>query len=108
MSRYAGSSGAFHFDGLPGQPQVAHCHGFFVPVGLRGQGNGHELKRTQMELLAYSLFDYAICTVDRDNLAQQAILTQAGWSRLTSFSNSKTGGSTELWGCSVTQEPHHE
>lgn len=30
MTRYANNAGAFHIEPAPSQPQLAHCHGFFV------------------------------------------------------------------------------
>lgn len=103
MSRHAFRFGVTHIDPLPGQPQVAHCHSFFVPVPLRGQGNGHRLKTAQMDQLQAGHYDFALCTVDGKNIAQQTILTQAGWHQLADFKNTKTGGVTELWGCPVQQ-----
>lgn len=106
MSRHAHPFGAYHIDALPAQPQIAHCHGFFVPKTLRGQGCGKHLKAAQHVDLRNGLYDFAICTVDSENLIQQHILTQASWHQLADFNNSKTGGVTELWGRPVYQEQH--
>lgn len=104
MTRHAFPIGAFHIEPIPSQPQVAHCHGFFVPVGMRSQGYGHQLKRIQMEQLRDDHYDFATATVDSQNQAQITILKQAGWAHLASFTNTKTGGTTELWGYSVNAE----
>ena len=101
MKRHATKHGAFHIDALHGQPQIAHCHGFFVPVTLRGNGFGHQLKTAQMQTLVEQRYDYAICTVDAGNIAQKSVLTNAGWQRIADFPNSKTGGQTEIWGWQV-------
>lgn len=103
MTRHAHPIGAFHIDPIPSQPQVAHCHGFFVPVDMRGKGNGIQLKLKQMEQLRLDHYDFATATVDGNNAAQIAILKKTGWRHLASFTNSKTGGTTELWGCQVTK-----
>ena len=97
MTRYAFPEGVFHIDPVPGQPQIAHCHGFFVPAALRGQGRGKALKKIQMATLRASGFDLATCTVDASNEAQIAILISAGWGCAGSFFNSRTGGNMELW-----------
>ena len=39
--------------------------------------------------------------IGAENEAQKQILLKAGWQRLASFPNSKTGGSTEIWGWQV-------
>lgn len=101
MTRYAFSEGVFHIDPMPGQPQIAHCHGFVVFEHMRGKGNGHALKRRQMGLLREGKFNFATCTVAKENLAQQSILAKAGWRGMESFYNSNTGGSTQLWGWHV-------
>ena len=86
---------------MPGQPQVGLCHGFFVPIKQRGRGFAHQLKKQQIQFLQAENYDYGICTVDGANAAQKAVLTKAGWSRLTSFENSRTGGTTEIWGAAI-------
>ena len=101
MTRYAQPFGAFHLDTLPNQPQVAHCHSFHVRADQRGKGLGHTLKRLQMQALADGQFDYATCTVDAGNAAQISVLTRSGWGLLAEFSNSRTGGKTQLWGWEV-------
>jgi L-amino acid N-acyltransferase YncA len=104
MTRHAYPIGAFHIDPIPSQPQVAHCHGFFVPVDMRGKGHGYELKLKQMDELRAAHYDYATATVDGQNGAQIEILKQAGWAHLASFKNSKTGGTTELWGYAIANK----
>ncbi len=106
MTRYAHLEGAYEIDTIPAQPQIAHCHGFFVKPDRRGKGNAHVLKRYQLERLAADHYDYATATVDASNTAQKRVLAKAGFRRLDTFTNSKTCGVTELWGrtVSTTQE----
>lgn len=106
MTRYAYLEGAFEIDTIPAQPQIAHCHGFFVVADRRGHGNAHVLKQHQMDRLVAEHYDYATATVDASNEAQKRVLTKAGFRRLDTFTNSKTCGVTELWGrtVSTTQE----
>ncbi len=101
MPRYAFEEGVFHIDAVPGQPQMAHCHGFVVFQEKRGQGNGHVLKKHQMALLRAGKFDFATCTVAAGNRHQISILSQAGWQGLTSFRNEVTGDTTHLFGWHV-------
>lgn len=101
MSRFSYDEGVFSIEPLPSQPQVAHCHNFFVMSDRRGHGRGHALKERQMMTLRNLGYDFAICTVDSQNAAQKKVLSKAGWPRMAPFSNSKTGGQTEVWGCAI-------
>lgn len=108
MTRYATTYGAFEIDSMPSQPQIGLCHGFFVDVDKRGQGLAHNLKQVQFDVLALSQYDYGMCTCDAANSAQQAVLKRAGWYVLDTFTNSKTGGHTQIWGRAIAPEetPH--
>ncbi|MER2626809.1 MAG: GNAT family N-acetyltransferase [Accumulibacter sp.] len=99
--RFATRVGAYEIDSVPSQPQVAHCHAFFVPKHLRGQGLAHILKTRQKETLVSLGYDYATCTVCASNVAQQRVLARAGWVRLASFASSKTSEEVEIWGWAV-------
>jgi L-amino acid N-acyltransferase YncA len=90
--------GAHEIESMPSQPQVAICHGFFVPQAYRGKGRAHDLKRHQIDTLTALWYDFAICTVAASNEAQRSVLEKAGWAKLAEFENSKTGEMTELWG----------
>jgi hypothetical protein len=99
--RFATPVGAYEIDSVPSQPQVAHCHAFFVQKGLRGRGLAHTLKTHQNVMLAALGYDYATCTVCASNVAQQRVLARAGWVRIASFTSSKTGEEVEIWGREV-------
>lgn len=99
--RFATAIGAYEIDSVPSQPQVAHCHAFFVPKDLRGQGHAHALKTHQNMMLDALGYDFATCTVCSSNAAQQRVLTRAGWVRLASFTSSKTSEEVEIWGREV-------
>lgn len=101
MNRHTTFAGTFCVDQMPAQPQLALCHGFFVPTRQRGRGFAHMLKHQQMNMLRAENFDFAICTMDSSNAAQQAVLSKAGWQRLAEFDNSRTGGKTQVWGAKV-------
>ena len=104
MTRYAFPEGVFHIDPVPGQPQIAHCHGFFVPSAQRGQGKGTVLKQIQMATLRAENFDFATCTVDAENRAQQKILARAGWLLMGDFRNSRTDSITQMWSWGVNNK----
>lgn len=99
--RHSSVYGTFCIDAMPGQPQVGLCHGFFVPVKNRGKGFANKLKHQQAQALKADNFDFGLCTVDAPNAVQQHVLEKAGWSCLAEFSNSRTGGRTQVWGVGV-------
>lgn len=101
MNRFSNNAGAFHIDPVPSQPQMAHCHGFFVKHNMRRRGHGGILKELQMQTLKRLGYNFATCSVDAQNQAQIKILHQAGWRLLAEFANSKSGGKTQLWGWEV-------
>lgn len=102
MTRYAYPAGAFCIDAIPNQPQVAHCHSFFVHADKRGRGLAKLLKKQQSEVLQQQGFNYATCTTAGDNVRQHKVLECFGWKRLSEFKNSLTGGTTVLWGWEVS------
>lgn len=104
MTRYATGYGVFCIEAIPNQPQLAHCHSFFVKADQRGKGYGKKLKQEQCRVLAELGFDYATCTTAGDNTRQHRVLESCGWQRLSEFPNSKTGGTTVLWGWTVTDQ----
>lgn len=101
--RFATPVGAYEIDSVPSQPQVAHCHGFFVHNDRRGRGLAHDLKTHQNLMLSRLGYDFATCTVCASNVAQKKVLARAGWRSLASFVSSKTGEQVELWGVDVIE-----
>lgn len=101
--RVSTPQGCYEIESMPSQPQLAICHGFFVPVHLRGKGLANKLKQIQAQTLAHLGYDYATCTVCSSNSAQKQVLHNAGWRMLASFRSSKTGEPVELWGWTVKQ-----
>lgn len=98
MTRHATEYGAYEVTPLPGQPQVAVCHGFMVPQDMRGRGYGHMLKAHQGATLRAQLHDFAICTVAAGNAAQQRVLEAAGWKKLAYLkSRCRIDPKTECW-----------
>jgi hypothetical protein len=101
--KFAMQYGAFEIESMPGQPQVAICHSFFVPETLRGRGLAHALKQDQIRVLIDQHYDFAICTVAASNVRQISVLKRAGWSPIvTGFQNSRIGGHTLIFGFDVS------
>lgn len=99
--RYSTPYGFFEIVPMPGQPQIAICHGLGVPTHLRDKGLGSKLKEAQNQLIAELLYDYAICSVSSTNAKQKHILAKYGWTRLDFFQNTRQSEETEIWGWKV-------
>ena len=69
--RFSTPAGAYEIESVPSQPQMAHCHGFFVSTDHRGNGCAHDLKDNQNRMLAALGYDFATCTVCGSNTAQK-------------------------------------
>lgn len=104
MDRHANKYGAYCISPLPGQPQVAVTHAFFVHPSLRGKGYGKTMKLAQMRLLSEHAFDYGVCTVRADNTAQKSILQATGWRHLDTFYSRAQDTHIELWGSPVDSQ----
>lgn len=99
--RHTTLHGGYEITDMPGQPQMALCHSFFVCENSRGRGRAHALKEHQNNTLIASLYDFAICTVADSNTRQRAVLDRAGWLLQGSFINSRIGGVTLIYGFDV-------
>lgn len=85
-------------DSLPGCSQVAVIHSAFVCPSARGNGAGTRAHAFRLKELAQGfMYDAAICTSDRANEAQNAILRKHGWQQVGSFVSRKTGHTVLVW-----------
>jgi GNAT superfamily N-acetyltransferase len=98
MSRHVDQSGAFEIASMPGQPNLACCHSFFVIEQQRGHGKGKALKEAQRRTLRALHYDFAINTVSAKNIAMKRVLEAAGWVKLSEFYNKRLSETTEIWG----------
>ena len=101
MTRYAYPYGAFCVEAIPNQPQVAHCHSFFIHDSHRGQGKAKLLKQVQCQVLRDLGFNFATCTTAGDNVRQHRVLEACGWTRLATYHDTRTAGPTIVWGWEV-------
>lgn len=85
-------------DDLPGCTQVAVIHSSFVLPEKRGQGIGREAHLERLRIIQDWLYNYALCTVDRNNEPEIKILESAKWKRLDEFVSTKTGHIVCLYG----------
>lgn len=83
---------------LPGCTQVAVSHGVYVRASERGQGRGQKANDERQQFMKDHGYDYALCTVDAANAAQNAVMAKNGWKQLDTFLSSKTGHTVHLYG----------
>lgn len=102
MTRHTTLHAIFEVSTLPGNPQVAVTHSFFVRPECRGKGWGKVAKQEQNSLLRSLGYDYAICTVREDNKAQKSILKSSGWRFQSQFFDQRQLTMVEMWGYSVS------
>ncbi len=95
--RFSEKYGVYHISPLPGLPQAAVCHGFYVLDHAKGKGNGHKLMSDMISSLKAHNYDLAICTTAMDNDAMQRCLTRSGWAMTGMFNNQKTGLKHTAW-----------
>lgn len=83
---------------LPGCAQVVVSHGAYVPQHSRGHKDGGKANLARLKVAREVGYDYIICTVRPDNLAQIAILRKNKWVFLSSFLSSATDVIIQIWG----------
>lgn len=63
-------------------PSIVISHGVYLLEPFRGLGHGSTAHVARLDRFRTDGYNYAICTVRRDNLPQLAILKKNGWVRL--------------------------
>lgn len=88
---------------FPGCAQIAVSHNAFTLPKYRGQGKGLGSHISRLRIAKDMGYDYMLCTVKADNIAQIKILKNAQWTKLAAFESSYTTNVVELWGKSLTR-----
>lgn len=83
---------------LPGSSQVCIFHDTFVHLNHRNQGLGSKAHQERLNTARKLGYNYAICTVDKNNLPQTEILNSFYWKELSNFLSTKTGHQIALFG----------
>lgn len=95
--RYADKFGFYELNPLPGCNQVVVSNHALIYKEHRGKGIGQIQHHERLEKARELGYDLMLCTVKADNEAEKHILNKMGWAHLTSFSNTETGNTVELW-----------
>jgi hypothetical protein len=94
--RFTTEYGFYELNPFPGSNQIVVKNHAFVNV--KGQGHGskqHFQSNEKAEELGY---DYMLCTVREDNLAQINILKAHCWNFFDSFKSTETEHVVQIWG----------
>jgi RimJ/RimL family protein N-acetyltransferase len=99
--RFGDSRGSYQIVDLPGSSQVAvSIHSFIFPRE-RGKGHGGRMHKERLDKLKELGYNYVLCTVREDNLAELKILNNNSWTRLDTFQSSSTSHRIILFGRSI-------
>lgn len=98
-TRYTVSGHSFYsLTPLPGSSQIVVSHSAFTAESYRGKGHGKEAHQERLAHIRSLGYDYALCTVVADNVAQMSILRKAGWRLLATFVSSSSGNTINIMG----------
>lgn len=89
--------GEFRLDSIPGCSKVGVSHHLEIYVPWRGRGLGHVAQRERLALAKSLGFKVLLATVVGSNRAQERILSQAGWRRITFYEKVGNGDTVHLW-----------
>lgn len=96
--RFANENGYCELNPFPGCSQIVVSNHAFIYPDKRRKGLGslnHELRVNRAKFMGY---DYILCTVKADNVAELAILKKYNFKELDEFLNSETGNLVKLFG----------
>jgi len=97
--RYETQSGGFYeLNPFPGCNQIVVSNHAFLPKDMRERGRGSREHSDRLEKIESLGYDYAVCTVKSDNLAQIKILEKNLWKHLDTFYNRETENTIHLFG----------
>ncbi len=102
--RYGDGIHNFQLDDLPGCSQVAVSHSMFINPKFRGQHRSYRHGEYRIGMMKALGYDYAICTVDSNNVAEIKQLTKNGWSFIVCFTSKKTGHVVRIYGKNLNNE----
>ena len=96
--RFANEDGYGELNSFPGCNQIVVSNHAFIYKNKRGQGKGHRNHQLRGERAKFLGYDYLICTVKANNIAELKILDKGGFKELDEFDNSETGSTIKLYG----------
>lgn len=93
-----GPLGFYELNTFPGCNQIVVSNHAFIEKGERGKGLGNEAHFQRLSKMRELGYDYALCTVVKDNEAQIHILEKNGWRKLDEFWNRETEHQVLIYG----------
>lgn len=99
--RYQTKHGFYELNSFPGCSQLVVSNHAFIEKNSRGKGHGKQAHADRLNQIQEMGYDYVICTVNKTDMAQEAILSRFGWRALDGFENRETGHQVGIWGRSI-------
>ena len=96
--RFANEDGYGELNNFPGCNQITVSNHAFIYKVKRGQGKGHQNHKLRVERAKFMGYDYLMCTVKADNVAELKILNRGDFKELDEFINSETGSTIKIFG----------
>ena len=96
--RFANKDGYCELNPFPGNSQIVVSNHAFIYPPKRGKGKGRNNHKLRVERATFLGYDYLLCTVKSNNVAELAILSKEGFKELDEFRNTNTGNLNKLFG----------
>jgi RimJ/RimL family protein N-acetyltransferase len=101
--RFGNEYGYCELNDFPGNSQIVVSNHAFIYPKYRGKGHGTENHIKRVDRAKDLGYDYMICTVRKNNVAELAILKKEGWKELDEFKNTNTGNDVLIYGKIITK-----
>ena len=96
--RYANKYGVCELSSMPGCTQTVISHSMFIYPKYRKQGFGSINMQLRIDRCKQLGYDYMICTVAKNNIAQQKLLNKFNFKELDAFKSNKTSNNVSFYG----------
>lgn len=96
--RFANENGYCELNPFPGCNQIVISNHAFIYPDKRGKGLGNENHKLRVERARFMGYNYLLCTVKADNIAELAILKKNDFKELDEFLNTETGNKVKIFG----------
>ncbi len=96
--RFANENGYCELNTFPGCNQIVVSNHAFIYKDKRGKGLGNENHKLRVERAKFMGYNYLLCTVKANNIAELAILKKNNFKELDEFLNSESGNLVKIFG----------
>lgn len=96
--RFANEFGYCELNKFPGCNQIVVSNHAFIYPTKRGNGHGNNNHKLRIQRAKFMGYDYLLCTVKSDNIAELKILIKNKFKELDEFLNTETGNKVKIFG----------